>query len=68
MRATLEFNLPEDEEGLTIALEAGSVKAVLFAFEQALRSIRKYEEHADEVQQMVQRISDLFYDSLGEFL
>lgn len=68
MKATLEFNLPEDETGLDICLEAGNVKAALFEFEQKLRSITKYEENSDEAQAMASRIRGLFYDSLGEYL
>lgn len=68
MRATLEFQLPEDQDALDIALEAGNVKAALFNFEQALRAIWKYEEHSDEVDAMVERIRNLFYDSLGTYL
>lgn len=68
MKAILEFNLPEDEEALDIALEAGNVKAALFDFEHALRGIYKYEEHSDEIHAMVTRIRAAFYDALGEYL
>jgi len=68
MKATLEYFLPEDQDGLDIALEAGNVKAALFEFEMRLRKIYKYEENSDEVQAMVERIRGHFYDALGEYL
>ena len=70
MKVTLEFDLNKDgeQEALDICQEAGSVKSGLYEFQQALRSIYKYEDHTDEVSAMVERIRVLFYDSLGEYL
>jgi len=70
MKTTLHFDCedPDDREALDICLEAGSVKSALHDFEMQLRAIYKYEEHSDEIHNMVERIRSLFYDSLGEYL
>lgn len=70
MKTILEFDCEDsdDREALDICLEAGSVKSALHDFEMQLRAIYKYEEHSDEVENMVERIRGLFYDAVGPYL
>lgn len=41
-KATLEFNLPEEQDEFNTACRAGDYKAALFEFDQKLRSKCKY--------------------------
>ena len=44
MKATLEFNLPEEQEEYDITMQAGKMHSVLWDFDQKLRGIVKWEK------------------------
>ena len=57
MRATLEFNLPDDEIEFTQAVNASKMALALWEYDQALRAQIKYQnkEHLQEARDMLYR-------------
>jgi hypothetical protein len=47
MKATLTFNLPEEEHEYTNAVEGAKMRSILWDVDQWLRSKMKYEELSD---------------------
>lgn len=66
MKATLEFNLPEDKIEWDNAVRADAMYASLWDLSQELRTLWKYEELNDDEWKMVERIRDRFYDILSD--
>lgn len=62
MKATLEFNLPEDELDLSNAINGNKFKLILWDMDQHLRSIVKYSENEEEV-----RVAEELRDKLQEY-
>jgi hypothetical protein len=62
MKATLEFNLPEDELDLSNAINGNKFKLILWDMDQHLRSIAKYSENEEEV-----RVAEELRDKLQEY-
>lgn len=62
MKATLEFNLPEDEFDLSNAINGNKFKLILWDMDQHLRSIVKYSENEEEV-----RVAEELRDKLQEY-
>ena len=62
MKATLEFNLPEDEFDLSNAINGNKFKLILWDMDQHLRSIAKYSENEEEV-----RVAEELRDKLQEY-
>lgn len=56
MKAVLKFNLPEEQDEFNLALSAQKYFCTLSDLSQELRKIRKYEEHSDEVRNVVERL------------
>ena len=50
MKATLEFNLPEDELDLSNAINGNKFKLILWDMDQHLRNIVKYGENEEAVE------------------
>jgi hypothetical protein len=66
MKATLEFNLPEDQIEFDFATQGGNMHAALWEISQELRKLWKYEELSDQEWKMVERIRDKFYEILDD--
>ena len=62
MKATLEFNLPEDELDLSNAINGNKFKLILWDMDQHLRSIVKYSEIEEEV-----RVAEELRNKLREY-
>lgn len=66
MKATLEFNMPEDQVEFDFAIQGGKMYSALWDISQELRTLWKYEELSDEEFKMVERIRDKFYEILND--
>ena len=66
MKATLEFNMPEDQVEFDFAVHGGKMYSALWDISQELRAIWKHEELSDEEFKMVERIRDKFHEILDE--
>ena len=66
MKATLEFNLPDDQHEWENAVNANSMYLALWDISQELRTLWKYEELNEDEWNMVERIRDKFYEILSE--
>ena len=69
MKATLEFNLPEDQEDFDLACNAGTFHYRVRNFEEWLRAQVKYGNYAEEQQAVFETVKEKFYAALnGEHL
>jgi hypothetical protein len=66
MKATLEFNLPEEREEFEIALRAGKLQAALSEFENFLRAQLKYGELPEAEYKRVEMIREKYFELIGE--
>jgi predicted nucleotidyltransferase len=66
MKATLEFNLPEDQADFDLAIQGGNMYCALWDISQELRTLYKYEELDEKEWAMVERIRNKFYDILND--
>ena len=66
MKATLEFNLPEDEAEYYCANKGTAMLNVLWELQQELRKMYKYEELNEDEFKIVERLRDFLNDSLNE--
>lgn len=66
MKATLEFNLPEDDAEFYCATKGTAMLNALWEIQQELRKLWKYEELTDEQFKMVERIRDSFHAILQD--
>lgn len=66
MKATIEFNLPEDKYEWENAVQADAMFACLWDVQQELRRLWKYEELSEEQFKMVERIRDSFHSIIQE--
>lgn len=62
MKATLEFNLPEDELDLSNAINGNKFKLILWDMDQHLRNIVKHSENEEEV-----RVAEELRNRLREY-
>lgn len=66
MKATLEFNLPDDQNEFDLAVQGGKMYLALWDISKELRTLWKYEELSEEEWNMVERIRDKFYEILDD--
>jgi hypothetical protein len=66
MKATLEFNLPEDDADFYCATKGTAMLNVLWELKQELRKLYKYEELNEDEWKMVERIRDSFHAILQD--
>jgi hypothetical protein len=64
MKATLEFNLPEDQTEFEIATNANKYYSALFNFQQYLRNKLKHEKLTPEQESVVEAIQSDFLEML----
>ena len=66
MKATLKFNLPEDQAEFDFAVQGSKMYSALWDISQELRTLWKYEELTDEEFKIVEKIRNKFYEILDE--
>jgi hypothetical protein len=66
MKATLEFNLPEDQAEFDFATQGSNMYAALWDISQELRTLWKYEELDEKEWDMVERIRNKFFEILED--
>lgn len=66
MKATLKFNLPEDQADFDFAIQGSNMYSALWDISQELRTLYKYEELDEKEWAMVERIRDKFYEILDQ--
>ena len=65
MKATLEFNLPEEEREYRIANQSADMYAVICHLAERLRSYRKHGNHFENVSEALDAIHTILYDELN---
>ena len=66
MKATIEFNLPEDKYEYDLANKSSSLLSCLMEFEQEIRKIYKYENLKENQLEIVEKIREKFYEILQD--
>ena len=61
----IEFNLPEDQDDLMLALTAGKMFGALWDFDQKLRAIVKYGQDGWDHEEIA-KVRSLFHETLLE--
>lgn len=64
MKATIEFNLPEEDAEFYCATKGTAMISALFEIEIELRKLYKYEELNEDEWKIVERMRDSFYEIL----
>ena len=64
MKATLEFNLPEDEVEFSIVTSARDMYEALITIQQNVRAIHKYEELDEKQFEVVDRIYSIINENV----
>ena len=65
MKATLEFNLPEEQAEHYCAIKGADMLNVLWELKTELRSMLKYGELPDKQYEIVEKIQDFLLSSLN---
>lgn len=66
MKATLEFNLPDEDGEFYCATKGTAMLNALWEINTELRKLWKYEELNEDESNMVERIREKFFDILQE--
>jgi len=66
MKATITFNLPEDQAEFDFATQGSNMYSALWDISQELRTLWKYEELKQEEWDMVERIRNKFFEILDD--
>ena len=66
MKATLEFNLPEEQAEHYCAIKGADMLNVLWELKAELRSMLKYGELPDKQYEIVEKIQDFLLSSLND--
>jgi hypothetical protein len=66
MKATLEFNLPEDQAEHYCAIKGADMLNVLWELKAELRAMLKYGELPDTQYEIVEKIQDFLISSLDD--
>jgi hypothetical protein len=69
-KVILEFNLPEETEEYTAYMNGLALAFACEEFSNKLRAIVKYDdpEFTEEQRETIQKIRDMFYEYVGEFI
>lgn len=65
-KATIQFNLPEEQGEFDAAISAERMKSMLWDFSQQLRSWRKYHNDFTDADDALDKIREEFYRLLNE--
>jgi hypothetical protein len=66
MKATIEFNLPDDQAEHYCAIKGADMLNVLWELKAELRAMLKYGELPDTQYEIVEKIQDLLMSSLDD--
>lgn len=66
MKATLEFNLPDEQHEFYCATKGQDMISVLWELQQELRKLYKYEELNEDEYKIVERLQSFLNNSLNE--
>lgn len=66
MKATLEFNLPDEQAEHYCAIKGADMLNALFDMRLKLRGMLKYDELTDDQYEIVQKIQQYLIDSLND--
>lgn len=68
MKATLEFNLPDDQDQFELATNALKWMSFVHEYAEYLRTEYKYNEHkyTDEQYKVLEQVREKFYEMLDE--
>jgi hypothetical protein len=66
MKATLEFNLPEDQHEYDITIKASAMYSALWEVHNMLRAYYKYKELPSGQLEIVEAIREDFFEILNE--
>jgi len=66
MKATLEFNLPEEQAEHYCAIKGADMLNVLWELKAELRGMLKYGELTDQQYEIVEKIQGFLIDSLND--
>jgi hypothetical protein len=66
MKATLEFNLPEDQAEYDMAINASKYYLALWGIKQELRKQLKYAELSEKEYEIYEKVSDKFHSILED--
>ncbi len=66
MKATIEFNLPDEDAEYYCATKGTAMLNALWEINTELRTLWKYEELTEDESNMVERIREKFFDILQE--
>lgn len=67
MKATLTFNLPEENHEFIAAVHASDALHVINEISQRMRTIYKYEDHTTEVYEVVQNLREELFQLCAEY-
>lgn len=67
MKATIEFNLPEEQAEHYCAIKGADMLNVLWELRTKLRSMLKYEELTSEQYDIVEQIQQSLFDMLNDY-
>lgn len=66
MKATIEYNLPDDQFEFNCAVKSTKMYFALTEIKEELRAIWKYEELKENQFEMVERLREKFFEILTE--
>lgn len=66
MKATLEFNLPEEQAEHYCAIKGADMLNVLWELKSELRSMRKYGDLPKQQYEIVEKIEEFLFRSLND--
>jgi len=66
MKATLEFNLPDEQEEFDLCLKARNYFCVLWDLDQELRKKVKYENIPEKEKEIYQAVRDCLWNIMNE--
>lgn len=66
MKATLEFNLPEEQAEHYCAIKGADMLNVLWELKAELRSMRKYQELKANQYEIVEKLENFLIDTLND--
>ena len=66
MKATIEFNLPEDKYEYDLANKSSSLLSCLIELEMEIKKLYKYEDLKKNQLEIVEKIREKFYEILQE--
>jgi len=68
MKAIIEFNLPEDQSELNVAMGAQQLYSFVHDIDQRLRSILKHGGGPETVQALAEEIREQIHEDVGHIL